>query len=244
MYAVESSVFLNDLEHNVDIIYKNTGFTISLISYLLSADKLSMPARVLTEFLNLELEQIPEFDYEIAQTLFNGVLGQFESYFKNVPLIKSKLRELSLINNKKVDFVGETNFKNLFARSTNKLDAISEITKFEYKIMKNELREVILLDYIGKGDSFGLNIFSVFDKLYKQNINLAILTGTLIVIPKTAKEALYKILNENTVSQEKVLVADFNEKYLRVETYGDVHIVAYITELFEKGFINIRNFSK
>ena len=70
MYSVKSSPFVNDLENNVEIIYENTNFTISLISYLLSVDNLNIEARILTEFLELELINIPQFDYQIAETLF------------------------------------------------------------------------------------------------------------------------------------------------------------------------------
>ena len=53
-------------------------------------------------------------------------------------------------------------FKKLFARSKNKLEAIYNITDCEFKNLENQLTEVILLDYIGKGDSEGVNILSVF----------------------------------------------------------------------------------
>ena len=239
MYAVEGSVFINNLDNNVDIIYKNTNFTISLISYLLNEDSLNINARILTEFLGLTLEQIPEFDYTQAEILFGGLVGEFSSYFKNVPLIKSKLREYHLINGNNVDFSGKTDFKKLFARSKNKLKAIKEITDFEYNSLKKNLREVILLDYIGKGDSEGLNIISVFDTLKNSEALCGILTGSLMVIPKSAKEELYKILENRNIDKAKVLTSGFNKDYLRIETYGNIDIVAIITELFEKGYINI-----
>ncbi len=239
VYAINSSIFVNDIENNTEIIYQNTSFTIALISFLLCIDELNMQARILTEFLGLKLEQIPIFDFDTAQRLINGMLGPFEHYFPNITSIKGKLKELKLINGNRVDFSGETDFKNLFARSINKLNSIKDITELEYSNLKENLREVILLDYIGKGDSLGLNIFSVFDKLLPLNINIGILTGTVIIIPKSAKSTLYEILNKNNVSSEKVLTVEYAENYLRVETYGEINIVAYITKLFEKGYINI-----
>ena len=239
LYAIEGSSFINDLDNNVDIIYKNTNFTLSLISYLLSQDALSINARVLTEFLGLTLQQIPTFNYELAEVLFNGIIGEFQEFFKNVPLIKRKLKKYKLINGKTVDFTGEIDFKKLFARSKNKLNAIFDITDFEYKNLEKDLKEVILLDYIGKGDCEGVNILSVFDKLQSIKTNYAILTGSLIVIPNTAKEKLYDILKDSNINASKVLTTNFNENYLRVETYGNIDIVAIITSLFEKGYINV-----
>ncbi len=239
LYSVKSSPFVNDLEDNVEIIYENTNFTISLISYLLSVDNLNIEARILTEFLELNLNDIPQFNYAIAETLFEGVIGQFKDYFKNSLLIKNRLRRLHLTKGKTVDLTGKVDFKNLFARSKNKLSAIKDITQFEYKYLEEELREVILLDYIGIGDSDGLNIVSVFDELYSTKIKLGILTGNLIVIPETAKEDLYKILEERNIAKEKVLTAEFKPFYLRVETYGLIDIVSIITELFERGSLNV-----
>lgn len=239
LYAIESSAFLTNLDNNVDIIYKNTNFTVAIISYLLKEDELSTDARILTEFLGLDLKQIPIFDYEQAEILFNGIIGEFSKEFKNLPLIKRKLKEYNLINGKTTDFTGKIDFKKLFARSKNKLTAIYNITDFEYKNLNNRLREVILLDYIGKGDSEGVNILSVFDKLQDIKTNCGILTGSLVVIPKTAKEELYSILSDRNIESLKVLTTEFSENYLRVETYGNIDIVGAITELFEKGCFNI-----
>ena len=239
LYAIEGSVFIQDLDKNVEIIYKNPNFTISLISYLLKEDSLSINARILTGFLGLETQQIPKFDYSQAEILFGGIIGEFSDYFKNVVQIKSKLREYHLIKGNEVDFTGKIDFKKLFARSKNKLEAIYEITKFEYGNLNHNLKEVVLLDYIGKGDSEGLNIISVFDNLEKINIPLGILTGTLIVIPKSSKDELYKILKEKDIEAKKVLTSEYNNEYLRVEIYGNIDIVSVITELFERGYINI-----
>ncbi len=239
LYAIEGSGFISNLENNVDIIYKNTNFTVALISYLLNEDDLNINARLLAEFLGLEVAQIPKFDYTQAETLFNGIIGEFSTQFKNTPLIKGKLKQYGLINGKNVDFTGKINFKKLFARSKNKLEAIYNISNFEHKNLGNKLREVILLDYIGKGDGEGVNIISVFNKLLNIHVNCAILTGSLIVIPNTAKEGLYKILQAKGIDNTKVLTTEFNENYLRVETYGSIDITSIITTLFEQGYINI-----
>ena len=239
LYAIESSAFINNLDNNVDILYKNTNFTVSLISYLLNEDNLNINARVLAEFIELSPNQIPKFDYEQAEILFSGLIGEFSDQFKNVPLIKNKLKTYGLINGKTVDFTGKIDFKKLFARSKNKLDAIYDITKFEYKNLNYKLREVILLDYIGKGDSEGLNILSVFDKIKESEALCGILTGTLIVIPNSSKEKLYEIAEETGIVREKILTVEFDSQHLRVEIYGNIDIVSIITKLFELGEINI-----
>lgn len=239
LYSIESSPFINDLDNNIELIYQNTDFTLALISYLLSIDFYHKEARYIAEFLGIPIEHFSEFSYKQAEILFDGILGVFKTHFKNIAPIRGKLKELNLINGNKVDFTGKIDFKKLHSRSKNKLNSIYEITDFEYNNIKDRLREVVLLDYIGKGDSEGLNIISVFDKLYPLNINLGILTGTLIVIPSSAKSAFYGILKEKNINSDKVLATEFKQNYLRIETYGNIDVVAIITELFEKGFMNV-----
>ena len=239
LYAIESSPFVNNLDDNIDIIYQNTNFTIALISYLLNEDSLSVNARILTEFLGLNLAQIPKFNYEIAEIFFQGIIGEYQNYFKNASLIKQKLKSFNLIKGNIVDLTGKFDFKKLFARSRNKLESITEISKAEYKNLNNDLREVILLDYIGKGDTDGVNVLSVFDRLQDININCGILTGSLIVIPKDSKYKLHEILQNRNINTTNVLTSEFNNDYLRVEVFGKVDIVSVITKLFEVGKINI-----
>ncbi len=239
LYSVESSPFVENIEENTELIYENTNFTISLISYLLSTDNLHIGARILAEFLELDINIIPKFDDETAETFFEGITGQFKEYFKNSLLIKNKLKEYNLIKNRTVDFTGKLNFKNMYSRSLNKLNSLKEITQFEYANISNNLREVILADYIGKGESDGLNILSVFDKLYSLKINLSILTGNLIVIPEGAKEEFYQIIKERNTDTKKVLTTQFKPGYIRVEAYTSIDIVSIVTELFEKGYMNV-----
>ena len=203
LYSIETSAFLNDLEKNFDLIYEYTEFTISLISFLFNHDSLHIKATELVHFLELKKEDIPKFDFEVAEDLFNGILGKFKKYFKNSSHLKSKLKEFKLLKNaSKVDFMGETNFKKLFARSQNKLNSIEAITTAEYNILGDKLREVILLDYIGDtSGGYGLNIMSAFKILKDQkpkDLKIAVLTGTVIILPKVAKEKFKETIRCST----------------------------------------------
>lgn len=242
LYCIKSSPFLIDLEQNVEIIYEDTDFTISLISWLLKNDSLDIDARILTEFLGLEISQIPVFDYQIAQTLFSGILKKFSKHFKMIPALKHRLKELHLLDRTgKPDFTGEIHLKQLLARSVNKIDSISRITEFEEKNLGTKLREVILLDYVGKGDGVGVNILTVFDRLknIKGDTKIGIMTGSIVVIPKESKKLFYDILQMFSVDKNNVLCTDFDNGYLRIETYGNINITSIITQLFYDGGVNV-----
>ena len=239
--SIKTSDFCVDFANNEELLYLDTQFTLALLSYLLYEDEMSKEAYYIAEFLGIEVDNAPKFSYVVAEVLFNGVLGQFAKHFGgNILNVKAKLKELKLLENtRNVNFTGKELFKNVYSRSVSKIDSINKITKLEYSILKENLREVVLLDYIGKGDSLGLNIYSVFSNLENIDIDLGILTGTLIVIPKKAKAALYEILSRKSVDVNNVLTTDFNDKYLRVEIYGNVNIVNEVTELFNQGYIKV-----
>ena len=238
-YLVESSPFICDLENHTELIYEDTSFTVALISYVLSEDYLSVGARYLIEFLELELTNIPKFNYTLAETLIEGMLGKFKTYFKNTNELRSKLKELELIHGNKADFTGCRNFKRLYSESRNKLYSIKKITEVEYGELKNALREVVLTDYIGKGRNVGLNVLSVFETLLACGVNLGILTGNLVVIPANAKDTLADCLKARNIDVKKVLTAEFKPGYLRLEVFGNVDIVSIVTEIFERGKINV-----
>ena len=239
-FIIETSAFLDNFDENFDLIYEDTNFSVSLISYLLNKDSMNEKAYLFAEFLGFDVKQIPKFDYNQAEILFNGILGKFEKYFGKTTQLKQKLKDLKLLSaHKKADFTGQNKLKNIFSRSKNKLKAIEKITEYEYGILKDNLREVILLDYIGKGDSLGLNVFSVFEQLKSKSINIGILTGSLIVIPKNAKDILYETLKKFKIDSENILTCDFDSEYLRLECYGSIDIVSVITELFRTGAIKI-----
>lgn len=243
LYEIKNSPFFKNLEQNIEIIYENTDFTVSLISWLLNNDELDIEASLLINFLGLEKEKIPKFDYKQAEILINGIIDEYEKYFKNSCDIKQKLKELNLFaKTKKVDFLGEK-LKQLTARGANKIYSIKKITEAEADNLKNNLREVILLDYISKGDGLRVNIVSVFDEIKSfqklKNIKIGILTGSLVVIPKNAKDILYKTIEKFGLKPENIIVNDFEEGFLRINTYQDANIAPIITELFYRGEINV-----
>ena len=132
--AIKTSDFLSNLENNIDVIYENTQFTLSIASFLLNHDDMSQEAYFLAEYLGLDINLIPKFDYIQAEFLFNGILGDFAQYFPDIQNTKKILKELQLLEtHKKVDFTGRTKLKNFFIRSKNKLKSIKEITNEEHK---------------------------------------------------------------------------------------------------------------
>lgn len=237
LYSVKTSEFLNITHENIEKIYEDVDFTVAVVSYLLWNDDLDTTASLLINFLQLDKTNIPPFDEKTAETLLNGILNKQENNFKNVPKIKGLLKDLNLLEtSKKVNLTHEPKLKRLLSFSKSKIQAVNEITKAEYKNLGQNLREVILLDYIGNSTVKGLNVISVFESLKNQPYKTAVLTGSLVVIPSSLQEELKAECSNNFAN---IILTEYCDNYLRVETYGNVDIVLMITKLFNRGAINV-----
>lgn len=233
---IKTSNLFDNLEQNSHLIYEDTDFTLSAISYLFFHDELDILASTLMNFLCIERENVPFWTYETAQILLNGMFGQFEKYFEKYHLLKEKLKEFNLLESaKRVNLVDRLSLKKIFSRSKSKIKSIAKITDIEYSALKENLREVVLLDYIGADNLGGMNILSTFDKLKNNDYKTGILSGTLVVIPASAKEGLLKISNNS----ENIVISEYDENYLKVDTKGSYNLVSVITELFYQGYINV-----
>lgn len=233
---IKTCNLFDNLEEHSHLIYEDTNFTLSAISYLFFHDELDILALTLMNFLCIERENIPLWTYETAQTLLNGVLGQFEKYFEKYPMLKEKLKEFNLLESaKKVNLVDRLSLKKIFSRSKSKIKSIEEITNIEYSSLKENLREVVLLDYIGSDNLGGMNILSTFSRLKNREYKLGILSGTLVVIPKSAKDGLLNISNNG----ENIVINEYDDNYLKIDSKGNLNLVAVITELFYQGYINV-----
>ena len=234
--TVKTSVLFDNFETNSHLIYEDTDFTVSAISYLFFHDELDMMALTLMNFLCLDKNNIPKWDYQQAQILINGILGEFNKYFDIHSNLKENLKKYNLlVTSKKVNLSSRMSEKKVITKSKNKINSIKEITKLEFESIKNDLREVILLDYIGNDSSKGMNVISVFEALKDLTLNLGILSGSLVVIPKNAKEALSKISKDINCLN----IQEYCDNFLKIEAKGSYNLVSDITELFYQGYINV-----
>lgn len=229
--TVKTSNLLDNLEQNVDMIYEDTDFTVSIISYLFSRDELDITATTLMNFLCLEKEEILKWDYKAAEILLNGIFGNFEKYFEKPSEIKERLKKLNLFeSSKKVNLSECMSLKKIFSRNTNKINSVKEITEIEYSTLKQDLREVVLLDYIGSDNLGGFNILSVFETLKNNEYKTGILSGSLVVLPESLKEF---------INNENIIVSQYCENYIKLDAAGNINLVSVVTELFNKGYLNV-----
>jgi ERCC4-related helicase len=145
-----------------------------------------------------------------------------------------------MIERKRIVLTEPEKIKAKLRLSTSKLNSITTIVEHELESLKDDLRMVILTDYIRKGEmptseldlekQEKIGIIPIFERLRKRfpiEINLGILTGSMVVIPKFALPQLEKIIHNKNLNLQK----------LSIELASK--IVEVITELFTQGGITV-----
>lgn len=167
-----------------------------------------------------------------------------------------QLKAHGLIERKKVAFFVNQKLEKTLMNSAGKLKSISEICKLEYSSVGNQLRLLILTDYIKKEyarklgkpnflpDSLG--VLPIFEMLRRENPDwkLGVLCGSLIYIPDTALAALKRISCSFGIEKlpSKALLNENGEclGYSEILLTENTHLCTQmITMLFEKGEIEI-----
>lgn len=184
---------------------------------------------------------LPFFKMQYAETaiqfLLNGDLITEEQKAEIVSVLKNH----SVYEKKKVALDLNERLKKTLISSVGKLDSIKNIAKNEVAVMGDRLRMLVLTDYIKKenlskivsSENFNsVNIVSIFETLRREGlgVNIGVLSGSLIILPKTIDLSAIKHKKENIPDTD----------YCIVEFSGAIHhSVDYVGKLFEEGKIQI-----
>ena len=207
----------------------------------------------------LGAKALPAFSLEWFETLLNGIIFQVSNWFtfteETLDQIKSDLKTTGLIERKQVKLIRNKKQDVLLNQSLGKLKATRDIFKAEYQALGNELRQLVLTDFIRKdfqshlGDDKAeftqLGVLSYFESIRREmldqswSVPMAVLTGSLVIIPTAAKEPLEKLIPSSRLSYEVVGHLSQNQ-YLKVSVSGSHHdLVTALTQLFQDGYIQV-----
>lgn len=240
------------LQH-LEWIYTNVNIYISALSFL-KFKEIELNGEHLQIIDEDNFDQLPDFNDNALQVLLDFYLFKDVSVSEEILLHKEellkKLKRLGVLELNRIQFSHQHKATKILTASSSKLNAIEQIVTFEYSLLKDKLRMVILTDFIRKeffvqtevNDLFlnKIGVATVFEQLRrinKNDLSLGILSGSLVVIPKAARVALDQIAN---LSLHYVPVS-FDCNYLEIKTdeKSKTFIVQWITELFQKGFIKV-----
>ena len=207
----------------------------------------------------LSAKTLPTFTLEWFETLLNGVIFQVPNWYgfteEAFNQLKSDLKANGLIERNQVKLIRNKKQDVLLNQSLGKLNAVRDIFKAEYQSLRNNLRQLVLTDFIRKdfqihlGDNSAqftqLGVLSYFESIRREIIEqswtvpVAVLTGSLVIIPTSAKEHLERLIPNSRLSYD-VIGQLSQEDYLKVSVSGSHHdLVTALTQLFQEGHIQV-----
>lgn len=249
---IRNQPYFKDCDVYIEEILENPKFYSSMLIYLNAAG-----IEVSKEHVKVlgHTKDIPALDARWLEVLLQNIIFDNRDTFKDVDflsLIEKRLHEMGAIEKKEVLLTNNSNLQKLFINSISKLDSIVNIVKSEYSNMSNKLRMVILTDYLRKEylelenpEIKTLGVFPILIKLLNSgvSINMAVLTGSIFMIPVNMKDRLIEEaklvgINEDKISFESLKYID---SYVIVKVVGKLRnkLMNVISKLFSVGEINI-----
>ena len=202
---------------------------------------------------------LPTFDLAWFEILLQGMLFDVPHWYdlseEDCKELKHELKSLGLIERKQVQLLRNKQLDQLLNQSLGKLNAVREIFKTEYETLGNDLRQLILTDFIRKDFEVHLGnpevqysqlgVLPYFEVLRRElvehqlDVPAAVLTGSLVIIPITVKPRLEAIFGPDKITFQQVGQLD-EKDYVKVRLVGSQHdLVSAVTQLFQEGQIHV-----
>jgi superfamily II DNA or RNA helicase len=275
-FKIAVKKFIEDIKSNIDFIqlvkeHPWVQETVDYIEVILDDPSLfssmliflrdrgvDIPSKAL-ELIAGEFYLIPRFNDRWLEILLEGLLFPPNLDPKDLPevlkQIKQQLYRIDALERRKIQFQSNRKLDAVLKRSITKLYAIQAIVALELKSLNENMRMVILTDFIRKAylpkandditelDQIGVvPIFEIIRRTRLRGCRLGVLSGSLVIIPSESKEQLLKCAAECDIEVESIELQElFDEKYLELELGGSESqkIVELVTELFNSGGINV-----
>lgn len=241
---------------NLDWIYTNLEcYSAALIFLNATKEEISK------EHLNVIGDQklkIPYLDYEWIEILLSFYLFRDPENFQNSDdhqeKLINKLRRAGLLERKTISFRHNRNLNKHLNTSVSKLNSINRIVEFEHIHLGQGLRMVILTDYIRKEflvnsdkNNVEINkigvapIFEFLRRNHSQTLKIGVLSGSIIIIPKSAFEAAKTVALRYGIEDLKATELPLDNAFLIIQANEKVKhdIVHIITQIFEAGHIEV-----
>ncbi|OAB80167.1 DEAD/DEAH box helicase family protein [Cochleicola gelatinilyticus] len=259
---IQQHPFYTQTELHLEEIYGSPDFYSAILIYLHAAGVEIEKEK--TALLGFEEASVtfPSFSYQWVELLLQPMLvSDRERYIdgENVlAYIEKQLRKIGAYDKNRVNLVGEKKLYRSLSQSPTKLKSIFEIVKMEAAHNGNELRLVILSDYIRKeflnlnqeaplSEINTLGVVPIFQYLRKQisetktfnlkKSKLAVLSGSLIILHTSLVADLKHLVSAEAFSIAPVTDSEY--LFITPTTLGKKEMTGAITQLFETGAIEV-----
>ncbi|MAS52424.1 MAG: restriction endonuclease subunit R [Flavobacteriales bacterium] len=254
--ALEKHPIYQKPNEQLDWIYTNLEYYSATLIFLNSIGKEITKDHL--EIIGVKKFTIPELNYEWIEILLTFYLykdaDNFAENEAHQEKLTNKLKRNGAMERRSVNFRHNRKINSFLSSSISKLKSIDQIVDFEHDHLKQDLRMVILTDYIRKEflvnqstNSLELNkigVLPIFEQLRRnneRNIKVGVLTGSLIIIPVSAIEAFKEVAAKYNIERLSTSSLPFDNQYLIVNSTEQLKhdIVQIITQVFQQGHIEV-----
>ena len=246
-------------EPNEDIhwIYNNPEAYSSMLVFLKSKG-VEIDKRNL-DIIGNQMEEIPDLSDDWLQVFIGTILCHDfkflnDEHKKTVRYYYREFKKVGAINHGRLELFDLDYIGKQLKESLSKLNSINEIVRHEHETFGRKLHMVILSDYIrkeflsksneNKTEINRLGVIPIFEFLrrnQRKDINLAVLTGSIVIIHRSTISALNEYAKEKGLHDLKYKPLPYDSNYLKIDvnTATRQKIVLLTTQLFENGKIEI-----
>ena len=207
----------------------------------------------------LGTQKLPPLTSYWLETLLQSMLYQTPDWYEDLDGYRKKLeadlKARGLVEKRQVYLVKSKASDQLLTQSLGKLSAIADIFWTEYESLGQELRQLVLADYIRKdfatylGDDQAtisqLGVLPYFESIRRKAqeqeipVSLAVLSGSVVILPTDVASELKELLPQVRLSFSSIGHLD-QKHYVQVVFPSSAKgIVAAVTELFQRGRIQV-----
>ena len=246
--------YIINTEENTNNILNEFEFFIAMLSFLKKVNY-DIPKRKDLENLNIPKLDFSMLNIMLEKLIFEKSTLEQEIFKEEIRNIKQELIELSCIDDdNNINLKYNKQISNLLTRNYEKLNSICEIIDIEKESLNEKLKLVIVTDYIkdeyynipNEDDIKEFGVMPIFRKVTSKNpdVNVAVLTGTLTIIPTELKEKLLELAEkEYNIKRDEIKIVElginFDYSKVEFESKYDRFKVNLITKLFEQSNISV-----
>ena len=226
-------------------------------SHLIFLNALDYDCSAQRQFLGVADQPIPAPDDEWFEILLTDMMaddqGRYDSTKRFGKELRRRLSAMHAMERRKVQLDDNASLDKSLRNSESKLESTQQIFELENRNLGDDLRMVILTDYVRKEfleshhhrvRSRRLGAVPIFERLreaYGKDVPLALLTGSLVILPKTLSDALVRELKRRDAAAAEPrfvpMLSDTGYVVLNLDGATRQLIVGAVTSLFNQGEI-------
>ncbi len=245
-------------DQHLDVLAKQGDFSLALALFL--NESAPEHCRALLHSLGLQQISLPMFHLDWAELLFNGLLfGRDPLLPEDNPALDQltrRLRQIGAVEQRQVYLRSPPHLQRVLEGSRNKVHSVASIIELEARSEPIRLRALVLCDHIREADfpqpgeaepAFRhIGVVPVFEhlrRLHLPDVRLGVLTGSVLILPLAAINALHSVTADMGVAADAVSSTALwhAPEFHRIEATGSAAgvLLAAMTRLFEQGDINV-----